>query len=220
MLLYKLLKNRCAVFFGYLTVAINSCTPTSNQYPSALKERATLKFTYDNKEYEGIAVIPRKSYHKIRFNLPDKTRELVIATCHREEFYKLNSPKFYDYSYIPVAFLENWDSCFLIASAHTENGKKQFALIDFTSNETLEANLYCNGKKFTSNVSFCQAKTGTTQMISAKVKVKARGSSCDAPLTDYGASEGFSFFVKVQSGYCIYTLNSGNKIHRLTIYGY
>ncbi len=199
---------------------LQSCVNMPEQYPSTLKERATLAFEYESKRLVGVGVLKRKSSHNIRFVLPEKTKEFVISTCHREEYFKLNSTRFFDYTYVPVAFLENWDSCFLVASAHTSDGKKEFALIDFSSNETLQASLYCSGKKTTGTTTFCQGRAGTTQMLSSQVRVSAKSASCDVPKTQHGANQGYRFFIDVKKGYCIYAFNQGFKVHRLTIYGY
>ena len=212
---------------------ISSCTRgTPKMYPSLLEERATLEFEANKKTHYGTAVIPRASRQVIRFKVPPKTKELAVSTCHRKHFstdkktqhlFKPRDKYYIEYEYIPVAFLENWHACFMVASAHTSDGKREFALIDFRNNETLEGDLYCNAKKTTGKSSLCQAPEGSTQMIWFKNRVTAlAGETCKAsqPLTERGEHEGWSFYITVQKGYCVYMFFDDKKEHRLTMYGY
>lgn len=200
--------------------ALCSCISPTEKYPSQLKDRATLKFSHEGKEYTGIGVISRKSWYKIKFKLPENTKELVIKTCHREEFINTARLGFVTYSYVPVYFLENWDSCLMVASAHTSDGKRQFALIDFTSNETLDTTLYCNGKKMSGKATFCQAREGTQQMIVFKKPVKVKSISCELPTGEHGENFTSRHYFTAQKGYCIYAFYDNKDVHRLTVYGY
>lgn len=218
--LYKLQKVSKGAFAIVALTAMHSCTLPIKKFPSELKERATLEFNYDDKSYKGIAVIPRRSHYNFTFKVPKNTSELAIKTCHREAFLsnkqQLSSV---NYSYIPVAFLENWDACFLVASAHTKDGQRQFALIDFTSNETLQAKVFCNGNTQESTVTFCQASVGTQQMIVFKKPVKVK-SKCKVPTGEHGEERTSRFYFNAEKGYCVYAFYANKDIHRLTVYGY
>ena len=209
-------------FFLILTTMIcsTSCASVPFQTPSKLDKRATLNFSESGIKYEGVGVIKRKSYYTFNVSLPYNTKELVFSNCHREEFYPIKSQSSFQITYRPVTFLENWDSCLSMISAHTASGEREFALIDFSSNETLEAELYCNGGKTAGTNTFCQASEGTSQMIVFNQQVTSKSLTCDTPMTDYGALSGSRFYFEAAKGYCIYAFYTKDKIHRLTVYGY
>lgn len=199
--------------------SLSCVSPQQTQFPSDLDNRATLKFSVNGIKQDGIAVINRASYYNIEVQLPKDTVELVVSSCHRELFFNVESKSVFRYSYAPLTWLENDGSCIVTLSAHTRDGFRDFGLIDFTSNETLKGELYCNGGKTAGTATFCQAKESTVQMLWLDSIAKVK-SSCELPTGSHSEPEARQFFITVQKGYCIYAFYTQKEIHRLTIYGY
>jgi hypothetical protein len=201
-----------------------ACVATEGALPSQTVDRASLRFTSNGDEHHGTAVIQRASRTVITFHLPRDTQELAISTCHREEFHR-DPGETFRWAYVPTFGLENWDTCLVRATAFLSSGRAERALIDWTSNETLPANISCNGvqTKAKNGASFCQSRAGLVQRVTFSENVSARTPErCNKPYNKRETETSWEWFVDLSPGLCIYAFRTqeGNLLHRLTTYGY
>lgn len=206
-------------------LVLTSCTslkPLFNGYvPMDLTNRASMPFISEGKTYNGTGVLQRKSSQDILFVLPKNTLKVMLTTCSREEFFPYpDTTRPLKFTYVPVMYLENWDSCMLRATAITDKGEIFNSLIDFTSGEELEAEVACNGKpEKIKGVSLCQTRKDLIQNIEFKEEtVFVAGENCPEPTKGYIST---SYDLKIKAGFCTYQfINRDKKVFRLTTYGY
>jgi hypothetical protein len=183
-----------------------------------------MAFSANGTRYVGVGLLQRATRTVIQFELPPKTRELAITTCHREEFHYPAGAATFSWAYVPTMWLENWDTCLITATAFTDSGSTAKALIDWTSNEFLPGTIHCNGTKTdgVKGATICQSRAGLVQMISFTEKVQARGTDrCAAVRSESGQDADWRWFVDISPGLCIYAFRDEKKqLHRLTTYGY
>lgn len=226
------------LLLSLLSVASSCVPPGEPTLPSASVDRASIPFDYREFvtsggraesrwiAHTGFGVVPRKTSRKFRFYLPDDTRELVLTTCHREEFHP-KPERVFEWTYAPKPGLENRGSCILTASAITGRGKLHKAIVDFSAGESLPAKLGCNGETIDAKegVSFCQARAGLVQVLSFRENVEAIGAAtCSQPYSERNGPSSWQWFVDVSPGFCVYSFRTKagglNRLHRLTTYGY
>lgn len=211
--------KRIAFLLGLYGCTTGSLYP--GYVPYELTNRASLPFVVDNVPYQGTAVLPRKSSQTIAFVLPRKTLKFMITTCSREEFFPYpDSSGVFKFTYVPVMYIENMESCMMRATAITDKGETATGLIDFTAGEELEASLSCNGKVFNSKgVGLCQSRKDLIQNIEFKEEtVYAAGEGCPEPTEGYIST---SYNIALKNGFCTYQfMNKDKKVYRLTTYGY
>lgn len=208
-----------------IPLILTSCTSFPSLFPgyvpSDLTNRASMPFISEGKTYQGTAVLQRKSSQDILFVIPKNTLKLMLTTCSREDFFPYpDTSKPFKYTYVPVMYVENWDSCMLRATAITEKGEIFNSLIDFTAGEELPAELACNGKvEKTTGVGLCQTRKNLIQNIEFKEQtIFAAGEGCPEPQQGYIST---SYDLKVKAGFCAYQfMNKDKKVYRLTTYGY
>lgn len=178
--------------------------PATQPSTKSLTDMADMGFTADGVKYTGTAVLQRRTNYVFKFDLPKDTERVWISTCHRRiPFYGPFQPQF-EYRYIPQMYLENWTLCFLKAEAITKTGQISFAVVDFTSNETMKVNVYCNGNTPQDFVgaSFCQAAAGYRQMLRFDEKVDIETDENCNPIT----CDGSYCYYKMSPGYCAYSI--------------
>lgn len=177
--------------------------PATQPTTKSLTDMADMGFTADGVRYTGTAVLQRRTNYVFKFDLPKDTERVWISTCHRRlPFYGPFGPTF-EYRYVAVAFLENWTLCLLKAEAITKTGAISFAVVDFTSNETMKARVYCNSAEGDYvGASFCQAAAGYRQMVRFDEKVDIEtDENCNPMLCD-----GQYCYYKMSPGYCAYSI--------------
>lgn len=209
----------------FLVFLLTSCAsmPFSNWEGAVSKldyDFAAMPFEVGGVKYKGTAVIDRQASQDILFYLPKDTIKLMITTCNREKFFAYpDFSKTFKYTYIPIMFLENRDSCFMTATAITKLGESYRSMIDFRSGETLEGELACNGEENdVTGVGFCQSRAGLTQRISFPVDVVTVAQDECAELNEV---EPKNYEFKVSPGFCAYRFMDKNKNKfRLTTFGY
>lgn len=195
------------------------CNSGGTIAPSQNVVRASLAGAVEGVAFRGAVVVQRKTSQKIEIAVPEKAVKLILTTCHREEVLD-SPPRAWSYNYVPTMFLENWGSCPITISVVTQQGTLQHAIIDFTSNETLGATVYCNGIRTVDlkGATFCQSRVGLLQKIDfADGKVSALASSgCPEPVHD-----GYSFQIPMGLGLCVYAFRDlAGGTHRYTTRGY
>jgi hypothetical protein len=207
-----------------LALVLCGCTTNSlfpGYIPYDLTNRASLPFSVEGVNYQGTAVLQRKSSQAINFTIPKGTVKLMVTTCSREDFFAYpDSTKPFKYNFVPVMFLENLESCLMKVTAITDKGETVTGLIDFTAGEELEGELACNGKvEKTKGVGFCQSRKDLIQNIEFKEEtVFAVGEGCPEPKQGYIST---SYNIPLKGGFCTYQfMNKERKVYRLTTYGY
>lgn len=212
----KIIALFCLSLLGCTT---NSLFP--GYIPYDLTNRASLPFIVDDVTYQGTAVLQRKSSQTINFVIPKDTIKFMITTCSREEFFAYpDSNRLFKYTYIPVMYLENLESCLMKVTAITNRGETVTGLIDFTAGEELEGEISCNGKvQKTKGAGLCQSRKGLIQNIEFNEEtVFAAGDDCPEPKQGYIST---SYNIPLKGGFCTYQfMNKDKKIYRLTTYGY
>lgn len=209
------------IFFLLFTYGCTSNPIFPGYVPYDLTNRASLPFSVDNTSYQGTAVLQRKSSQTINFVIPKGTLKFMITTCSREEFFPYpDSTKAFKYTYVPVMYLENLESCLMKVTAITDKGETVTGLIDFTAGEELEAELSCNGRvEKSKGAGLCQSRKELIQNVEFKEEtVFAMGEGCPEPKQGYIST---SYNIPLKSGFCTYQFMSKSKqIYRLTTYGY
>lgn len=194
----------CAI--ACIILILSSCVANPATLPTtkSLTDMADMSFSVDGMKYSGTAVLQRRSNYVFKFDLPKDTERVWISTCHRRlPFYGPFQSQF-EYKYIPQMYLENWTLCFLKAEAITKSGQISFAVADFTSNESMKANVYCNGNAPQDFVgaSFCQAAAGYRQMLRFDEKVDIETDENCSPIV----CDGQYCYYKMSPGYCAYSI--------------
>lgn len=182
--------------------------------------RSSLSFKVDGSSFTGTATLPRRAgiSRVITYLLPEGAHSLYLRNCHREEV--THSPsKEYKYVYSPVLYLEAYSACPLIATVITQQGNLQHAIIDWTTNEDLGADHYCNGKPKVSAVGsfFCEARVGLVQRVEFSDRAVLAVSQEGCPPLQ---KDGYAYHYAVGKGFCAYGFKQKGKIHRLLTRGY
>lgn len=207
-----------------LTLAffVSCSTGKVTEYTSDLEDpiRATLQFTVDGMPVNGSALVQRKTSMNIVLNIPKGAVKLEIRSCHRRKIISAPETPF-KYRYIPMAFIENWESCVLQFLVTTKNANLIKGILDFSSNESLDADLQCDAEDRNSGglrASFCQAGVGLHQRISFGRTISAYADEGCAAMTPEGLS---AFTWRMSKGFCVYYFRTQEgKDHRLTTYGW
>ena len=119
-----------------LLLALTGCVGSVGETKSTESQklaRANLKFSVEGINYQGSALVQRKTSQKISVSVPEKAAKLVFTTCHREEIWDNPAPN-WNILFQPTMWIENWGSCLITISIITQKGNLQQAIIDFTSN--------------------------------------------------------------------------------------
>jgi hypothetical protein len=216
-----------ALILLIVSILLSGCTTTEDglpifsTVPLESTNRASMPFTVDGTQYIGAASLQRKSSQTILFTLPKETAKLMITTCNREEFVAYPpSDKPFSFYYLPVMYIENLDSCLLIATAITKKGESFKAILDFSAGETLPATLKCNGKvsKILGS-GICQSRAGLIQALDFESEVIfVAQEDCPEPERYFGVN-GWQF--RAGKGFCAYLFEDkqGRQL-RFTTYGY
>lgn len=206
-----------------LTLLLIGCASKGSLFPGYIPyegtNRASLPFSIEGMDYRGTATVQRKSSQNIKFKIPKGTIKFMIATCSREEFFAYPESDI-KYTYIPIMFLENLDSCIMKATAITNKGETITGIIDFTAGEQLKGELSCNGQVYKSTgAGFCQSRQNLIQNIEfSEETVFAFGEGCNEPKKGYIST---SYNISLSKGFCTYQfMNKDKETYRLTTYGY
>jgi hypothetical protein len=218
------MKQLIALFFSLFFVGCASVGGTLGNWEGAVGKMdydlAAMPFEIGGQKYKGTAVIDRKSSQDILFFLPKDTIKLMVTTCNREKFFAYpDFNKTFKYTYIPIMFLENTDSCFMTVTAITKYGETFKSIIDFRAGETLVGHLACNGEETKEvGTGFCQSRDGLVQRIEFSFPVV--GVSQDGcPALNEVSNNSFEF--KMAPGFCTYKFADQKKEKfRLTTFGY
>ena len=149
------------------SVLLSGCetlTPSHGQ-TDLPRIRASLSFSLNGETCTGACTFSRKSTFKLLANVHDKSKYVVVQSCHRLQVLPSRSP--FEYRYTPSFWLENMGSCVLFLTSIRKDGIREMGIADFTGNERAKATLHCNGKRTNSlaGASFCQSKVGLVQAV-------------------------------------------------------
>lgn len=123
----------------------------------------------------------------------------------------------FTYNYTPTPD-EALGMCPMYIEAYSKKDLTSWAFVGFYGNETLPAQIYCNGKFVpTKGLTVCQTKNGLNQKIVFSTAVKAEGEkSCNLTTTD-----NMNFTLTPDLGFCRASFLDNNKNwHRLIMLGY
>jgi len=205
-----------------LMAVMTGCATSSMQTNQTITDRvrATVKYSLGTLHCEsGWCNVPRKSTYQIKVDIPEKTRHVIVQSCHRFDVYT-NPPRPFVFRYTPGFWIENMGSCVLFMTAIRENGSKRLAIADFSGNERAPATVHCNGIQWKSEgSSLCQSKPGLIQSIWFDQPAEAYSSErCTKPRTD---GNGSRWELNLSEGLCAYlfVLRDGSR-HRFTTWGF
>ena len=171
-----------------------------------------------NKLTGGVYVLGRKDAHQVRADFFKKASLFKVTSCHRE--WTWSEPGSYvEFEYRAVDGIENRALCPVELGAFDLKGQHSWAYIDFIDDETLVAELYCNGvqKKFL-GVSICQSRRELIQEIRFAVEVERFGVDRCATAETVDKK---TYRIVLGEGRCVYLFKSkAGNIHRLTTLGY
>jgi hypothetical protein len=129
---------------------------------------ATLKFNVDGLNFKGVAAIPRKKAHTIKFDVPKNTEYAVISTCAGHPTFE-NPTGTITYVYEPIHFIEDTEKpCLVTIGVAALGVPLQLGIIDFYGEEViLPAWVTCNRTSLrTGGASMCQVATNDiTRMV-------------------------------------------------------
>ena len=166
----------------------------------------------------GFGSLPKASSYQFLIEARKEPEIVRISSCHRDVVIRDPGDERFSYKYIPSKNIEDNGSCILQIATFDEKGRHQFGAVDFLDDETLSANIYCNGNKYPRiGVSTCQARAETLQAIEFKENVEVfAGGDCVKPTSE----DGLIYTYSVRQGYCIFVFSSETAIHRHTVFGY
>jgi len=155
--------------------------PVQQLDPKVYHERS-LKFFVNGIEYDGIAVLPERDSHTIKFKAFGDHDLFVLRTCGREVRFEKEGGTF-KYVYTPTDGVERKAQCKISVASIDDRGRHGWASIYLDSKAYTHAGLLkCNGKQSnTSGVSACQSKQGLITEISFKSKTIAAKNKCGVP---------------------------------------
>jgi len=207
---------RLIVLASMLSACATSMTPEPSQ---VMAMRATIPFSMGGQDCPtGACVFPRLSTYNLSANTPQKTRHVLLQSCHRLEVHPGSA--LFTTRYNPAFWLENMGSCVLFLAAIREDGAKRLAIADFQGNETAPATLNCNGAKTrTGGASLCQSRVGLTQAVWFDQPAEAYSSEwCAKPSTD-GAGSRWEYRISEALCVSLFKLKDGTR-HRHTSWGF
>lgn len=208
-----------AILILSLTGCATGSLPTGTDQIAPGRLRATIPFSMNDIQCpSGACVFPRRSTYRMQLQTPQRTKHIVMQSCHRFDVFPSKAP--FDSRYTPGFWIENMGSCVLFTTAIREDGSKRLAIADFTGNESAPATVHCNGTRAKSEgASLCQSKVGLIQSVwfeqSAVVYSPDR---CPKPRTD---GNGSRWEYNIGDGLCVYlfVLKDGSR-HRHTTWGF
>jgi hypothetical protein len=193
------------------------CSTVSNDAENTY--RKTLKITHEEETVVGFAALARLDEYPLFFETAKKPELVRISTCHRDVVLDDTGDEF-SYRYIPSKGIEDQGSCILQIATFDDKGHHQFGAVDFLDDETLMADIYCNGESELAIIgaTVCQARVGTDQVIEFATSVEVFAQeTCKKP-EEFG--DGL-FRYSMKEGYCIFLFKSEDgELHRHTTFGY
>lgn len=172
-LLYTLFLTSCA------TVPVMSPTPSDKLFSN----EATLQFSVDGLNYKGVAAVPRKKSHAIKFTVPKNTEYAVISTCAGHPTFENPPAGIFTYIYEPIHFIEDTEKpCLVTIGVATLGMTLQLGIIDFYGDEvSLNAWVTCNRTSLrTGGSSMCQVATNDiTRMVFDEAVIGQEFDSCN-----------------------------------------
>lgn len=212
--MFSFLKAIFAVFF------VVGCSTSKQQARDGYYQKDLLISEHGRpKTISGFGVLPKRSKYLLDIKSRKRPEIIRLSNCHRDLVYRgRDTSHKFKYDFIPNRKIEN-GSCLFQFSFLDSKGYHQWGAVSFVDDETLKANLYCNGRASkTIGVSACQAKSGTIQVIELENESDVRGQKgCEKPTT----KDGLAWSFKVKEGLCFYIFKSvEGDFHRLDTYGY
>jgi len=206
----------------FLIIFISCNEETQKLQPEKYYQR-DLQITYDNKTFNGTAVLPSKDKYSIKVKSVDKINLLTVTTCHREIAYYPDKVEF-TFDYTPVKGIEDDGDCNLELFAANLEGKHAWGFIDLNAAKyALKATLRCNGEnnKEYLGTSVCQSKVGLYQEIVFFYPVEiSQINKCPIP----ESQDKKIWKLNLNLGECVYlfkeTAFGTAKFHKLTTVGY
>lgn len=159
-----------------------------------------------DREYVGMAALPRKDLHTLEFTTNDDIGVLIFRTCSRqftiEEPKKFLNKKKFVYNYRPNS-IEAGIDCPAEIEAVNKNGLYSSGYLDFADQSTtLPAHNVCGSiTEDTQGVSVCAEKVDSREQISFDVEVLTDpDKGCELE----SGNRGKTFEYKVKKGLCLY----------------
>ncbi len=205
---------------GFLVLFLQSCVgPMAGfQTPAGSYQKDMPLKIEGAKLAGGVYVLGKRDAYQMRADFFKKATLFKATSCHRE--WTWNEPGSYvEFEYKVVDGIENKPLCPLELGAFDVKGQHSWAYIDFIDDETLLAELLCNGiqKKFM-GVSICQSRRELIQEIRFMAEVDVFGAERCAPAESVDKKV---FRIILGEGRCVYLFKSkAGNVHRLTTLGY
>lgn len=220
--LFLLFLSGCDTFTAALDYFKNA--GDTLEAPPLYKNRADIEITINGETFDGIATTDLKPEIKIEIESKARLYVLTIETCSRHLSYSRVDKTWYGgvgkkfkYTFKPNS-VEADGNCPMFIKAIDLNGVSAWGMVQFKTNETINAILSCNGQNQSVNgLSFCQTKHSLIQEITFLKPIERfiAGEFCTIEKkTD------LIFEVRPKLGFCFATFLSGGEVHRLTILGY
>lgn len=234
----RLVSKNLTLAASLAIAGLYSCATTPAHVAGKIYPR-TLPMTVNGKDAVGTYVVDRSSSYKIKVPVPDNTDIVRMYTCHRESILyererrggifgtgveiklpgsKPKGPTEHEFTISPPLDMENDGYCPISLELLNVDGENYFGLID-VRNESLPASIACNGSMYrTEGVSLCQARVGLVQRIKFDKPVTAKVITGECEVPDNAGDNTFDISVRPET--CVYLFSSGEKYHRLTLFGY
>lgn len=196
--------------------ATSSTTPGPERSLSYRKD-LSITLTRPRVQVEGFGVLPRLRAYPLAMRSRKEPELIRLSNCHRDSVFRDVDDKF-SYEYVPNRLIES-GSCILQITFLDSKGYHQFGAISFRDDETLPADLSCNGSRIAyEGASVCQGKAGTLQVIQFEEPVQVKASKgCDKPSSD----DDKAWEYPIKEGFCVYLFRShSEEFHKLTTFGY
>lgn len=210
-----------------ILVLSTSCTSLNQKLDPKTNWPKDAKLKVNGHKGVGTLVVPQASVYNFEVEARGQLDLFTYSTCHREWYQEsaweegwFTSEYETKFEYRPNA-VEKGHCPLQMGGYEKKKGRHSWALVDFEdSGTTLPGLVHCNGSSYNSRgVTICQSKAGLLQKIEFTVPVLySPDQGC--PITK--VIEDKTFEIVLPRGECVYMFveKSGERVHRLTTYGY
>lgn len=197
---------------------------TLNTEPPLHQYKADLEITVGGLRFTGVAVANMADSIEVKIKSKVRLYLLSITTCSREFTTERADKNWFggvgkDFVYIfKPNEVEKSGNCPMHVVAYDLKGIASWGIVHFKTNESLKAQVSCNGDLLTYNgLTGCQTRDTLIQRI-----------SFFKPIDNYAVNEycgverlsPLTFELRPKSGLCLATFEAGGEIHRAALHAY
>jgi hypothetical protein len=193
--------------------------------PPLYTYRADVEIKHGDNNFIGVADMDLGAVIPLTFTSKVPMYFLTITTCSRHQVFSRVGKSWFgkdgqklEFVYTPNE-IEKKGNCPLYIEVFDSKGSAAWGIINFRTNETLNATASCNGEyKVTQGLTTCQTKAGLIQSLNFHKQIERFTSSGNCKIERLSNTE---FLITPQGGFCLSTfITLDVDVHRAVIIGY